>query len=129
MKRDYTILFIILLMSFFPSSITAGNQSTYTTTVYKAKKQSEHNQHLDCEGRRIPSIPLCCIISKTDGINIAGIYEDIINYEVWDAESEVYIASFSEENEFIDFLFYQTGNLQIKIETENYNFYGYININ
>lgn len=116
-------------MSFIPDTIMAGNQSTYTTTVYKAKKQSEHNQHLDCEGRRIPSMPLCCIISKTNGINIAGISEDMINYEVWDAESETCIASFSEESGFIDFLFFQPGDFQIKIETENYNFYGFININ
>ncbi len=116
-------------MSFIPDTIKAGNQSTYTTTVYKAKKQSEHNQHLDCEGRRSPSMPLYCIISKTNGLNIVGMSEDIISYEIWDAEYETYIASFSEEFEFIDFLFLQSGYFHVKIETENYNFHGDISIN
>lgn len=115
-----------LLISFSPDTVIAGNHSTYTTTVYKAKKQSQHTQDIDDEGRRTPPIPLCCIISFSTGLSIVGVGEDILNFEIWDPETEACVASFSEESEFIDYLFSQSGDFQIKIETENYNISGYI---
>lgn len=126
MKRIYTILLMLTLASLIPDTILAENQSTYTTTVYKGKKQSEHNQHLDCEGRRTPPIPLICSISNTTGLSIIGCDEDIITFEIWDITSENCLASFANESDFVDYLFAQCGEFILKFETEDYLFHGYI---
>ena len=105
----------------------AGNETVYTVSMQKqVKRQSEHNKSPDCEGRRTPSMPIYCIISRTNGLNIVGIFDDIISYEVCEISSGINIASFSEESEFLAFLLCQIGNFQIKFETENYTIVGYI---
>ncbi len=129
MNKIITIQFIVILMACLlsPNSIMAGNETVYTVSMQKhVKRQSEHNKSLDCEGRRTPSMPIYCIISRTNGLNIVGIFDDIISYEVCEISSGINIASFSEESEFLAFLLCQIGNFQIKFETENYTIVGYI---
>ena len=94
----------------------------------QSKRQSEHNKELDDEGRRTPPKPIYCVISKTEGLNIIGLPEEIMNYEILDPSSEINLASFSEESDFINFLFYQIGNFKLNFEAENYNICGYITI-
>lgn len=110
----------------FPNSMNAGNNTTYTVSM---RKQSRHNKGLDKEGLRTPPMPIYCVISQTDGVNFIGLSEDIISYEIWDITSEINFASFSEEAEFLDYLFLQVGDFQIKLETENYYVLGYIKMN
>lgn len=110
MNKIITIQFIVILMACLlsPNSIMAGNETVYTVSMQKqVKRQSEHNKSLDCEGRRTPSMPIYCIISRTNGLNIVGIFDDIISYEVCEISSGINIASFSEESEFLAFLLCQ----------------------
>ena len=107
----------------FPNSMNAGNNTTYTVSM---RKQSRHNKGLDKEGLRTPPMSIYCVISQTDGVNIVGLIEEITSYEIWDTASEINFASFSEEAEFLDFLFSLTGEYKIKFETENYYIIGYI---
>lgn len=109
----------------FPNSIMAGNKTSYTVTM---RKQSRHNKGLDEEGLRTPPMPIYCVISKTDGVSIVDLTEDIISYEIWDTTHEINIASFSEVSDFLDYLFIQTGNFQLNLETENYHICGYITL-
>lgn len=132
MKIPITIPVLIMFMVYltFSSHAMAMNDTPYTITMQKSsKEQPSHNKHLDDEGRRSSPAPIFCIISHTSGIEMMGLSEDIIGYEVWDADSEIKLAFFSEETEFLDFLFLQVGNLQIKLETENYFISGYIKMN
>lgn len=125
MKRLFTISLLTMLMAsiLFPDSIMAGDRTSYTVSM---RKQSRHNKGLDEEGLRTPPMPIYCVISRTDGINIAGLTEDITSYEIWDTSHEINIASFSDESEFLDFLFPLIGDYKIKFETENYYIIGYI---
>lgn len=131
MKRFMTIPFIAMLMAcfLFPNSVMAGNQKTYTVPVKKKQKYSDDvGTRTEEEGRRSPSMPLCCTISKTDGVNITGLSEDIIIYEVRDVSNEATLMSFTSESDFLDYLFLQTGDFQLYFETENYQVAGYITI-
>lgn len=125
MKRLFTISLLTMLMAsiLFPDSVMAGDRTSYTVSM---RKQSRHNKGLDEEGLRTPPMPIYCVISRTDGINIAGLTEDITSYEIWDTSHEINIASFSDESEFLDFLFPLIGDYKIKFETENYYIIGYI---
>ncbi len=127
MKRLFTISLLTMLMAsiLFPDSVMAGDRTSYTVSM---RKQSRHNKGLDEEGLRTPPMPIYCVISKTDGINIAGLTEDITSYEIWDTSHEINIASFSGESDFLDYIFSMTGNLLIKFETENYSITGDITL-
>lgn len=126
-KRLFTISLVAMLMVgiLFPNSMNAGNNTTYTVSM---RKQSRHNRGLDEEGFRTPPMPIYCVISRTDGVNIVGLSEDIISYEIWDSSHEINLASFSNESDFLDYLLIQTGSFQLNLETENYNVFGYISL-
>lgn len=132
MNRLITIPIIAMLMVYvtFPSRVMAMNETTYTISMQKSsKEQPSHNKRLDDEGRRSSPAPIFCILNHTSGIEVMGLSEDIIGYEIWDVASEIKLTSFSEEAEFLDFLFLQVDNFQIKLETENYFVSGYIKMN
>lgn len=124
-----TALLSMLICIIFPVSVLAGDNATYTVTMRIGQNNpTGHNVQGDEEGRRIPPKPICCTIS-TEGISVAGLSEDIITYEVWDETSEICLASFNEEQEFLDFLFNQSGEFQILFITENYCISGNVIIN
>lgn len=132
MKRIITIpiiaMFIMCVLS--PSILMAGNKTSYNIPMHKVpNNQSEHNMSLDPGGRRTRPMPIYCIINQDTGIDIIGLSENVIGYEIWDTSSEINFASFSEESDFLDYLFLQAGDFQIKLETENYYAIGYIKMN
>ncbi len=53
---------------------------------------------------------------------------DILAYEIWDAEGRCSIASFCGEDDFIEFLFMQTGEMQIRFSTENSTLTGFASL-
>lgn len=130
MKRicSITLLPLIIIGLLIPNSINAENNTSITISMQRQPNpQSEHNEQYQTEGRRIPPKPIYCTISP-EGISVAGLSEDIITYEVWNETSEICLASFNEEQEFLDFLFNQSGEFQIAFVTENYCISGYISI-
>lgn len=127
MKRliPITLLTLIVMCVLFPNSIKAESNSAITIQMKKLLPTKEEIEH---EGRRLPPRPIYCTISR-DGINIAGLSEEIISYEIWNEASEICFASFIEESEFLDFLFSQSGDFQLIFVTENYYISGNITIN
>lgn len=131
MKRICSITFLplIIIGLLIPNSINAENNTSITVSMQRQPNpQPEHNEQYQTEGRRIPPKPIYCIISP-EGISVAGLSEDIITYEVWNETSEICLASFNEEQEFLDFLFNQSGEFQILFITENYCISGNVIIN
>lgn len=128
-KISFTIFVILSVCLLFPITTTAEENSSYTVVMQKQpKKQSEHNKALDEEGRRTPPKPIYCFISMKEGVNVIGVSEYIISYNVYNPSSGINLVSYYDESEFLDFLFHQSGDFMIIIETESYNIGGYITI-
>lgn len=130
MKRFFCTALLSMLLNciIFPVSVLAADNVSYTVIMQKEpNNQTGHNKQESPEGRRIPPKPIYCTISP-EGISVAGLSEDIITYEVWNETSEICLASFNEEQKFLDFLFNQSGEFQITFVTENYCISGYISI-
>lgn len=125
-----TVLLSILLNCItFPAAISAADNTSYTVNMRKESNNTTWtNEQWGSEGRRIPPKPIYCTISS-EGIYVAGLSEDIMTYEIWNETSEICLASFNEENDFLNFLFNQSGEFQIIFITENYCISGYITIN
>lgn len=125
-----TVLLSILLNCItFPAAISAADNTSYTVNMRKESNNTTWtNEQWGSEGRRILPKPIYCTISS-EGIYVAGLSDDIINYEIWNETSEICLASFNEENDFLNFLFNQSGEFQIIFITENYCISGYITIN
>ncbi|MDE5795615.1 MAG: hypothetical protein K2H75_00745 [Muribaculaceae bacterium] len=75
---------------------------------------------------RLPSRSIEGTISTTEGVIIPGVNSsDLLSYELYD-ESGVCIAMFSEADDFISFLFSQSGSFEIRFTTKNYIYVGYM---
>lgn len=82
-----------------------------------------------CElGNRFASIFGNCGISQDDGIEIHGLTNEILVYEIWDADGTVCLAYFTDEESFIESLFSMTGSFQLKFYFEDYILYGEISL-
>lgn len=128
MKKNLTIPMILmtLILSLLPVSLAAEiTDSSCIVTLHKQPKQTkEHNQELDQDGQRAPARPIYCNISKDNGVEISVLDCEIISYEIWDLEGNYCIASFSEEAEFVEFVFSMTSNFTIKIITDDFYLFG-----
>lgn len=130
MKRLFciTLLSLFLICIMHPVSVLAADDVSYTVSMRKEPTNTTWtNEQREKEGRRIPPKPIYCTISP-EGIYVTGLSDDITTYEVWNETSDICLASFNCEQDFIDFLFSQLGEFQITFVTENYCISGYISI-
>ncbi len=124
---------VILIAAMMTSSTIYASAAPITSCVVnlqKAPASSGPNDIEDYEyGHRRPTQPVECNISS-DGIQFTSVTEspDILTYELWDAEGTCSIASFCDEAGFINFLFSQSGEFQIRFTTPDYNLVGFIQI-
>ncbi len=68
---------------------------------------------------------MMCIFSE-EGIQADIAPEEIMSYELWDQTEEFCIASFTDEASFLQYLFSYPGEFQIRIETDEYTYVGYL---
>ena len=121
MKNFLSSIFILLAFCIAcPDIVYAGNPAPQTVQLRKKNKQKS-----DQEGIRIPSRFIVCIISA-EGIQMDVDVEEIQSYEIWDADGELCIASYTEESDFINALFSLQGEYQIQFTTEDYTYIGYV---
>lgn len=119
-------IIIVVLMSFPAVAFANNSENTLKITLYKqpSPNNGSGKWEEDSEGRRTPSSPILCTISKTCGVSIYGNEYIIISYELWDESNTICIASFSEDTPFCQYLFNVPGLYIIKILTEDYIYIG-----
>ena len=107
------IIIIMMLLS-FPIEIIAGNPyQSYTVTLHRQPLNLDSNDNrerdIDPEGQRRPSRPIECTISQETGVTIYDCPDEIVSYEIWDAEGNTL-----------------TGDFQIRLKTSDYTYIGYL---
>lgn len=118
-----TCSIFLLLMAFsltMPLEAMADDPEPITFPIGKKKKG-------DGGGQCIPGRPIMCTISMNGGIQ--GIDElDIISYEIWDIDANSPVAVYSDEADFVNFIYASAGVYQIIIETNEYFYLGIIEL-
>lgn len=130
MKHIFKLLILFLALSAvsIPEIKAEGNPFTFRVTLHREPAKSDDvKTKNDNEGNRAPSRPIFCTISA-EGIQMDVDAEDIQLYEIWDADGELCIASYTEESDFINALFSLEGEYQIQFTTEDYTYIGYVTI-
>lgn len=79
-------------------------------------------------GQRIPAAPVLCTISKTDGVQIAGIdNSEIESFEIRDGYGNT-VAILSEEASFVETLFSLKGEYRVIFRLSDRSLAGWIEI-
>lgn len=121
-KKFYTIiLFLIPLISV---TLYGADDSTsyYIDLTIEDEIQSPLNYGY---GHRSIINNLNCTINKSGVIFNSTNDTKIEIFELW-GDNDICIASFSDEQNFIDFIYKTTGHYKVKFITENHIYYGNI---
>lgn len=118
---------IVLLMLLSPI-FAAAAQTSQSVSLYKVFSSDIDDDEIEVpvKRHRLPSAPIECVITS-DGICVHDSSVNLaeaISYEIWDAESEWCVASFSDEFSFIESLFAMSGEFQIRIVFSDYELVG-----
>jgi uncharacterized protein YozE (UPF0346 family) len=120
-----TLLLSISLSASTSDTTTLVSASPNTTTNQQSPTYKEGTSPL---GHRSLSSYLCCTISDTDGVSITTVdTEDIYLYEIYD-NSSCCIATFSNDYDFVSYLFSLSGDYLIQFTTADNIYSGYIQL-
>lgn len=124
MKR--ILLFLIFMMA--PWTYSLANDNTgYEVTFYEDSESSPKDE--TPEGERMIHQPIFTTLTLQDGIAFQNFNGQIVLYVIEDALTSSSIASFTEECDFIDFIFTYSGEVCIRLITEFCPLVGYVNLN
>lgn len=105
------------------SGIASAENSNSKTFPLKKERREKTELPPDPWNHRMPSAPVMCIISE-NGIFIDGVGYHFNLYEVYDEDGTCLISSSSEED-FITFIFIVDENVEVRLYTDNFVFYGW----
>ncbi len=113
----------------FASAVSAAYPYiTHTVVMRPYVMENPENPEEGDPYIRIPGAPVQCTIDATAGIQFVGMEKpEILTFELYDL-SGACMAVFGDEDSFLDFLFAQSGEYQIRLVTANWAYVGYIGV-
>lgn len=121
----FSISLSLATLSIFATHAATQDDTSLEVPLYKTQ-YSEHNKQLDPDGRRSPSIPVMCLITPD------GIFTDMFSpettdlYEIYGIDGEFCHLSTASEQVFVEYLFSNPQECQIRILTGEYCWTGYV---
>lgn len=133
MRLKLLLAIVMMLLSYMNTTaanyVSGSCQSVQVNLFAKPVATDEEPEHDDNTStkHRLPSCPIPCTIDE-NGVTFQMDSEpEIINYDIYDAEG-VLIASFGDEEAFIQTLFSLSGDYTVAFTTAEYVYTGYVSI-
>lgn len=106
--------------------VSAATNSDYVIMVTKESADTTIENGEEKWRHRMPPRRIVCTISENDGVVIGIDKEDITAYEVWTAEGDACLATWTDEATFVEYVFSVTRDCIIRFVTEEYVYTGYL---
>lgn len=116
----------ILACSSLVVSVQYAHSFEYELTLYPVIEQTPENGILNSGHQRKPSVPYFCIIADSNGVSCG--LEEILSFEIWDADNTACIYQTDNEDVFIEYLRCLTFPVTIKFVTFERTWQGYLNL-
>lgn len=127
MNKFFAILIgFILSMSF--SEHCVAKDGYQVITLFKQENHSIRRIKVNEDDKGNRFVAVTCTVSQENGVEISGTTDEIISYEIWDATGTVCIAYFTNEEEFVEYLFSLNGDFQLVFFFEDYTLIGEITV-
>lgn len=125
------LILIVFYLCFFPSEVKSNTDFPLLALTTKLHVKSDGGHHVDYnnkKGNRTPAYPITVFISVADGVQIPHVDKnEILSYSIYD-EEETCLATFTNEADFVDFVFSTTGEVEIRIELADYYLCGWLQL-
>lgn len=128
MKSKFKIVLAILMFVIFSNGNAETRYYHISLLPEICEIESYHLYDNTDMTNRVNFSSIDCGIGQDDGIEIHGLTNEILVYEIWDADGTVCLAYFTDEESFIESLFSMTGSFQLKFYFEDYILYGEISL-
>lgn len=79
-------------------------------------------------GPRMPSVSYTCTVDFSSYSIDATVPYDIITYQLWYGEGDTMLVSYPYDQDMVVFMSQITGTYQLRIETTDYTYIGYIDL-
>lgn len=125
------LILIVFYLCFFPCEVKSNTDFPSLTLTTYLHVKSDDNHYVDYKinkRNRTPAYPITIFISVVDGVQIPHVENnEIFSYAVYD-EDETCLATFTDEADFVDFVFSTTGEVEIRIELADYYLCGWLQL-
>lgn len=129
MKRLFKLTIFLILI--FPFNVKADDVAllyTFKTHLQIKGGSDRRIPQKDNDCYRSPIHPILITISQVDGVQVSQVCKnDILSYSIYD-EEETCLATFTDEADFVDFVFSTTGEVEIRIELADYYLCGWLQL-
>lgn len=105
----------------------ANDNTGYEVIFYEDSESSPKDEN--SRGERMIHNPIFTTLITQEGIVYQNFNDQVILYVIEDALTSNPLVSFTEECDFIDFVFTYSGEVRIRLITEFCTLVGYINLN
>ena len=122
MKVIFSLIILLMALS-QPLAISAADSSDNKTEEVTMTKNPPIVT--PPKGKRCPSMPVIFILDFNKGEVYSGDASTIDLYEVWDADQEILIASFTESADLLNFLSNSSDCYTLCFLSEDYVYTGY----
>ncbi|MDE5886317.1 MAG: hypothetical protein K2H46_01890 [Muribaculaceae bacterium] len=119
-------LLLLLILPFFMAAYSVTEEPNIEIILYEEEPTDED---IDPEGKRSFNTFFLCNMDQQKGVTISNYNGSLIGYVIEDPQSETVLISFTEEEDFLDFIFSYTGEVRIRLLTDYYPLVGYIRLN
>lgn len=126
MKKIFSILTIAVCLLFAHSTAFSNSTDTDQITVTLQPEDDPDIPDLPVKGPRMPApVSLCIIDFCSHSIEFSRV-DVIINYELWDEEGTVILASYDNDYDMVMYLANLSGCYQLRLITQDCLYRGYI---
>ena len=125
MNRFITNVFVALSL-LAGAEIYAANEESITIPLSENDNKGGGNKRdIPSRGDRSLRAPVLCTLNFTEGTFELTAAQEITTYEVWDADQEILIASFTESADLLNFLSNSSDCYTLCFLSEDYVYTGY----
>lgn len=123
-----SLLFFSFFVSLALNLYASDNEPTFVIRLYEQSSECGDTKisNDNDRGRRCPTHPIYCEIDLNNGLSFSGKDTiDVVGYELID-ENGCILDSFTDESEFVEYLFSLQKPTEIRLYTDQYVYIGYI---
>ena len=128
MKKFLKIPLLIIGLFLTVSTVSSYAETENKSFILKMYQKLNYEPEFDPEGSRKPSRPVDIYLSESEGLTIPGYnVADILSYEILTVDGDP-VAVFTDEEDFISFIFSATRAYEIRLEFEEITLTGFITL-
>lgn len=131
MKKILFITFLFFGLILPIQTFAAPSQPTIPLSMGQSPGNGGSDKDEDdksSKNKKIPSAPVHCVVDFENRCITGSFSSELISYEVWNEDGDLCLATFTNDSDLVDYLYYNDGTYQLRFYSTSYVYTGYISL-